>query len=625
MKIAKSYKIITVLLLAFVLSLSVAFGAMNTPVVKADDEVQATNFVELTTGLTASISNDGAIVANVKENDSIRIKNRLVVSDLGLELSVPDGLMAKIIISADSYYVHGNKNANGGFDKVIKNEIEVVGSGAKQTVQISVVNNAFTASGATVKTTGDYYKVKQIAGMVAGSVEIVFEGTATDATKNFELYSIDQKVNGGNAEYKQSFKLNAEGQLENVARPRVLIADKFYTQTAKGQFVAKRLVSHGGNYETISTTVYSVNGKATAKDVYLSGVETDVALESGTDKPTKIAFKKAGSAINFNLVIDGAVCETISVNVLESDTKSAPVYKYDEQAVEGFKEALKEQYQKVDENNNVTSVPLGSTLKIPSMEDLVFDDVTPYDKLSVTTYFKARTESSTTKLEFDLDEVSNYLFFVAFADDSGNAMKKDDFMKEDSSTGEITYGKYGDANNEGNFIFSFVINDDADIIVKAGIKKGTGYRGVKYTATKFIIDAGGCTTQYKLFFNSSIGATEETNGWREIPKASSVKNETYVSPDGFNFNQIKAFAYDGNLTFVPTEVGTYMIECTATSDVSPRTATASTIVNVKEPTTVRVDTKWLQNNVWSVVFLSVGGLCLIGIIVVLCIKPKDEK
>jgi hypothetical protein len=44
----------------------------------------------------------------------------------------------------------------------------------------------------------------------------------------------------------------------------------------------------------------------------------------------------------------------------------------------------------------------------------------------------------------------------------------------------------------------------------------------------------------------------------------------------------------------------------------------------KEASVVKVDNKWLQNNVWSVVFLSIGTLCLIGIIVLLCIKPKEE-
>ena len=33
---------------------------------------------------------------------------------------------------------------------------------------------------------------------------------------------------------------------------------------------------------------------------------------------------------------------------------------------------------------------------------------------------------------------------------------------------------------------------------------------------------------------------------------------------------------------------------------------------------------WFRNNVWSIVFLSVGTLSLIGIIILLFIKPKEE-
>ena len=50
------------------------------------------------------------------------------------------------------------------------------------------------------------------------------------------------------------------------------------------------------------------------------------------------------------------------------------------------------------------------------------------------------------------------------------------------------------------------------------------------------------------------------------------------------------------------------------------------VVNVtSEVDTVHGETYWLRDNVLSVVFMAIGGLCLIGIIVLLVIKPKEES
>ena len=101
-------------------------------------------------------------------------------------------------------------------------------------------------------------------------------------------------------------------------------------------------------------------------------------------------------------------------------------------------------------------------------------------------------------------------------------------------------------------------------------------------------------------------------------------------PNGFTYDEVKSIGYDGSLTFTPDRTGTYAIECHITSNTSAsRDESAAALIRVKEKTaTVTPYSKtfaaWVKNNVWSVVFLSIGTLCLIAIIVLLCIKPKDE-
>ena len=90
-------------------------------------------------------------------------------------------------------------------------------------------------------------------------------------------------------------------------------------------------------------------------------------------------------------------------------------------------------------------------------------------------------------------------------------------------------------------------------------------------------------------------------------------------------DEVKKAAYDGELTFVPTRIGAYKIVCTATSSVSERDARDETIIKVESsPKEVEVPSKWLENNLRSVIFLSIGTLCLIGIVVLLFVKPKEK-
>ena len=112
---------------------------------------------------------------------------------------------------------------------------------------------------------------------------------------------------------------------------------------------------------------------------------------------------------------------------------------------------------------------------------------------------------------------------------------------------------------------------------------------------------------------------ENTYGtWVEI----SVYDNDLEGDEGDN-------AYDWNpdssLSFVPQEIGYYKVVVEVASANMP-IATASQVVNVRsEADVIPGDTYWLQENLTSVIFLGIGVLCLIGIVIVLLIKPKDKN
>ena len=625
MKLAKSYKFI-LLITAFILSLAMAIGGFTANNAKADTAtLSPTKYFEFSSGVEAEFS-EGALKATVKDGSAISFNKELVISDLGLELNVPTDFTATVVITSDSYYVHGNKNAEGKFITSIENEIEL--SAGAQTVKIGVDDNGYVTLNGSVVSSDKFYRVKEVNECAIGKIVIKFASSKENAQGVFTLSSVDQKASDASATFKQTFAVK-DGELEKIAAPRIVLNEDFYTQTAKGKYTAYKFASNGAKTYDVNASAYSLTEKISSSNIYVVANDEYIWRES-VEKPNTVAFIKTGTAL-LSLTIDGyadGYKETVSVIVKDKDVdEQAPVYKFDQEAYDGFMSALEKEYRDVEAN---TSVALGSTLKVPSMADLVFDDYSSYADLTSTTYYKAKTESTSSNMEFDLDEVSNYLFYVRFKDASGNIMDASNFMETDKDDPlKVNYGIYGEDKTVtgyvGNFIFRFVINDDANIVITPAVKQGAGYIGVKYTASKFTIKANGYKTTYTLYYNADVNATEDSDGWKEIPKASSITDKAYVSADGYTYDQIQEFAYDGSLTFNPVVKGAYKIECTATSEVSPRTATATTIIKVeKEPAVVKVDTKWLQNNVWSVVFLSIGTLCLIAIIVLLFVKPKEE-
>ena len=234
-----------------------------------------------------------------------------------------------------------------------------------------------------------------------------------------------------------------------------------------------------------------------------------------------------------------------------------------------------------------------------------------------------------------MSEAGDYEFYVVFKDSNGNAMDREDFYKldehddskivgiddiaaaiEDPMTVVATY-KYFPA------VFRFTVEDDAPMSVTVPDSQGTGYLNIKYTATAFDIQSSGYNVTYTLSYNADVNATADSEDWIEIPKLADVTDE--YNENGFTYSDIESIDYDGDYTFTPVKLGAYKIDCEITSDKSERSASGYTVIKVEEePAVVKVDTHWLRNNIWSVVFLSVGTLALIGIIVLLFIKPKEE-
>lgn len=646
MKKALSYKFI-LLFITLALSLALAFSISSVKSAHAATSISSPD--SYFRGGESLKFEDDNLVATVKSGDSVSVINDLIIDDAAFELVIPaDVKEFTVTLSSESYFVGGAYNEETKeFDTNIKNVLTVKMAENKVTlnnqegtpapalaagdltVKFSTTKNVLSAEiGGTVLINDNvYYKIKG-ADKCAANVSFGFTLNDGIESANVSFKSIDQKQSDGTHAYKQTFELE-ESTIKSVANPRVAINNLPIKKDDAGNLKVIR-----GNQYTFSFTTYSVFGNGSTGNVYTVYIDDNgtegIWVDPSSGTPKSIIFEN-NAATTFSLRTGSLVgLETYSVLAAEErKTATNTVPKYIDyvgnETVYGWyrelvnKATLKE-YTDADGNTSTHSIRLGDTYTIPSLENLVEDDLEVYSNLSYTVYYRTPSNASgtATSLKFTVSEAGEYMFFVVFKDASENEMDKDKFIIVDEyDENDIAFGDFGYA------VFTFTINDDAPIAVEAPASQGKGYLNTKYTAAAFDIQSSGNNVTYTLYYNPAENATETTEGWIKIPLLSEITED--YNENGFTYADIEKIDYDGAYTFTPIKKGSYRIDCYVTSDNSVRFATDSTLIKVADnPAVVKVDDHWLQNNIWSVVFLSIGTLSLIGIIVLLFIKPKEE-
>lgn len=644
MKLAKSYKI-KALILAFAICVSVSiavFFGVNT----AKAEVMPTAYFTVTGDSIGAIEFDQteeSLAVTAKEGQIVSSKNQITFDDTTLVLKVPEQILKfKVSFSTKSFDVNGYKDAEDNFITNVNHELVLESTDGDNyvltyldkenfaTIDISgdrmvtikfAVNAAnlieCTVNGSTAVANSDNYKVRDIDKIVSRfylTTEDIEDSVTEDVI--YHLKSVNTK--SGDDAYTQTFKLNDEKNgFSKDAKPRVALNDSFFTPN--------NTVIMGREY-TITTTAYALIKSYAATELDI----TPASVKLGEDSKI-LKFNTTGTtAFNVELkaLESDKVLESYTVNVVARDqdgdvTTGAPEYVANATAIESFEKTFKKSLiSGEDKDGNPVYVRLGTNeyLTLPSFENFVTDNDTSYQDLKYTVYYKTPDSESTysSALKIPLTTAGEYKFFVAFKDRCGNEMQKTDFIKKDAFGNEVLNdAKYG------AYVFTFTILDNSVMDVSAATSQGDGYVGISYTATDFEISATGYTTKYELFYAESKDTP--VSDWVKIYKLSEVDKD--YNENGFTYEDLSAISYDGSLTFIPDRTGYYKITCTVSSSASSRapvSATTTLISVLEKPVEVKVDNHWFENNVWSVVFLSVGTLCLIGIIVLLCIKPKVD-
>ena len=654
MKIAKSRKLIA-LIVTFALAIAsfiFSYSAFTANAAAADYfAYENTTF----TSADASFTGDNVSVKLYGKDNALSFVNKLDFSDFAIKFKLPaieNGEDVSLRFTTDSYYVTGNPLIDGtGYETEIKNDVVfakeddvvkasfnggnkvVIDESAELTVYLKPVADggffyldATLDDGASKNLTYDkaaYYRITALPAIV-GKVFVL--GGNAEGTTAITLISINQKVSDGATfetnSYVQNFEIKENGDIKNQASPKVYLSSdiSLSTNVTSGYNRAANTykVICGKKYN-VSLAGYSFLGSFKSSSYNLEGgddtvkiVSTDAAFTGAGERTLKV---KKGDDIVTTFTFD-VKDDTLDV--------TAPSYyvneKFDETALNSFKAYVNGLVKTANEEMEDSI-----TVELKNLFNLVYDDCSSFSDMKATLYYwSENSSSSSSSLKISLSEAGHYRFIVTFQDDSAekNTMVEGQFFYKDNT--DTTKEIAGDYNA---YVFSFEREINGEIKIEVSSDTATGYKGVQYSCSAFTVtdDSG---NNYNVVYNLYYSKTKidaDSDGWKLIVSAAEANDEDATYGD-FTYDEIKAINYDGELKFTPDRVGFYKITCSATSKTYATSKSDSAVFEVKEQVkTVVPDTHWLANNVWSVVFLSVGTLSLIGIIVLLFIKPKEES
>lgn len=643
---AKSLKLIT-LISMLIVSLICALGLFAPKAYAAAPSANAIFKYEVSEGSKVSDITfiDSKAVLPLKEGEEVAFKNKLVVDDFMLSFEVPVDTVKEFNVNVpmDAYIV-----TDDAVENVINFKVTVTGFDVEfngETVSVSKATNVNAIRlGLTVKdgvlvanvngteiapANADDYKVKTSDKIISTiSFEMIdLAETVTEA--NVSVVSVDTKASDTDNNFLQTFIVNESNNngLETTARPRYVVKENFINEAGEipSGIVADGVVNTGIEYTSVVADAYSVLGTTVTTRIKCDDANVLVTGSSNKD----IKFNKSG-VYTFSIVNntdEDVVYETFTVYATKEEKNgegNAPEYNFDANALESYIEKLNNSLFTDEEKETYIALGPNQYLTLPSMESLVSDDITAYKNLTYTIYYTTPETSSSYSSSFKIPVTmaGKYTFYVVFKDKAGNEMNANDFIKTDAmDPNQVSPGKYG------AYVFGFEVYDNAPLELDAR-PQGTAYVGVRYVATNFKVTASENTKAYKLWYASEYtvdGVGDKHYNWKEVIVPSKATDPDAIYKDVFTYDDIYAINYDGSLTFTPHKTGYFKIECVVSSSSSARGESAESIIEVKSAT--KVDpVRFASNvNVPQIIFLSVGGLCLAGIIALLFVKPKTKK
>lgn len=324
--------------------------------------------------------------------------------------------------------------------------------------------------------------------------------------------------------------------------------------------------------------------------------------------------------------------------------------------LDGSWESLIDEYQaKVDEVVAKDDLKAGSKnyFYLPSVASLISDNATAYEDMTYHIYYISNSRQQVSSkasnaLSIQLSRAGKYIFTVYATDAQSNEMYyfDADGEKQTFATGDI-WDMYDDEELKG-YLPWFEFNVEAsEITVDDPGEQSTAYVGSSYTPKSFEINGVSYSTSYSLYLFDSDKYYED-NGTVLSYSEFMAEKENLIN-DGENgrkwftyiytsselqegtdeYEKYHDYSWNGSsLSFVPQDANTfYLIKCevknTDSSGIPGATAYMG-VASAPKVATLHGEDTWVQDNLTSIILLCIAGASLIGIVLLLVIKPKNK-
>lgn len=485
---------------------------------------------------------------------------------------------------------------------------------------------------------------------------------------SFSYTAIDVLTSSASAKTSY-FLLSKQQAADDAFNPEDISADGLYTEVTSGDsqkliYDVNTYVPKSGEYNTsvynedfdvsmalkICLTLTDTTSNGVSCNVLLDWyVDDEYLLTIGNHKYIAVGKDEVGATFGYVTEIDGTVTCDPDAQVWQ-DAVAAYQAK--------VTEAAEEQQLKAGNKNY---------FYLPSVESLLSDNATKYQDLTFNLYymyegsntFQSSTGKAANSLSINLSKAGKYTFTLLATDAANNKMyyyKQDadgELEKVEFGTGTSDILNFYNEDDESEYAgmkkylpwFDFYVGSSELSIEDPGEQK-TAYVGNTYSTATFTINGVSHNETYNLYlFRNDLFFAD--NGYvmdyeyfmahkAELleGRVEDFKDESgkYIDCRKW-FNEItdddiyEDYNWNGKDSFIP-QVGNayYLVKCTAEdSDNSNRSVTGYMgILAAPQVRALEGEDVWLQNNLTSVILLCVAGVSLVGIILLLVIKPKNK-
>lgn len=414
---------------------------------------------------------------------------------------------------------------------------------------------------------------------------------------------------------------------------------------------AKHYKPTAGDY---NATVYDDNFEVKA------AVKVVLTLTDTTSTGGQTTYVLLDWFINDNYLIQLGKDKELTYIAVATDKQGA-TFKYTDDAAktsvpdnQAWGDLVAAYQQKVTEAAKDLKAGSKNYFYLPSAESLLGDTVTPYADLTFSIYYnngsqQQSTGKSANDLSINLTKAGKYVFTVYAKDVADNGMYYyKDGEKTDLETGDIwnmyKQDKDGDFAGMKKYLpwFEFTV-EESEISIEDPDEQSTAYVDSTFTPDSFEINGVSVKTVYTLYeFQNDVWA--KNNGGKAMTYESFAKDVedllktgrqyfTRIRPaselkeNTKDYETFNEYAWNGSsLSFTPQKDNAfYVIVCEASSSETAEPVTkCMTIAAAPKVRPLKGEDTWVQDNVTSIILLCIAGACLVGIVLLLVIKPRNK-